>query len=170
MRPTTSASATTNNGGAQNLTGSPDYNARIYYIADPGSGCSSDQYRQFNVTAVSGPTYNSTQMESGRNRMRGCPDKRVDMSLSRDIRMGGNRRLEFRLDVFNAVRRGDLRPAQPEHQLQQPDRPHRPQLAVRWRMARSIPTRLVPRNAGFGAATRRVRDAQLCRSSVRFAF
>ena len=40
-------------------------------------------------------------MESGRNLMRGCADKRVDMSLSRDIRMGGNRTLEFRLDVFN---------------------------------------------------------------------
>ena len=50
---------------------------------------------------MTGPTYNSLGMESGRNIMRGCPDKRVDMSISRDIRMGGNRTLEFRLDVFN---------------------------------------------------------------------
>ena len=50
---------------------------------------------------MSGPTYNSTMMESGRNMMRGCADKRVDMSLSRDIRLGGNRTFEFRLDVFN---------------------------------------------------------------------
>ena len=43
-----------------------------------------------------GPTYNSVGLESGRNIMRGCPDKTVDLSISRDIRVGGNRRLEFR--------------------------------------------------------------------------
>ena len=84
-----------------NLTGSPDYGARIVYVGDPGSGCSDDPYRQFNVNAVSGPSYNSVGLESGRNILRGCFDKRVDLSLSRDIRMGGNRTLEFRLDVFN---------------------------------------------------------------------
>ena len=142
-----------NNGGSQNLTGSPDYNARIYYIADPGSGCSSDQYRQFNVTAVSGPQYNSTMMESGRNRMRGCPDKRVDMSLSRDIRMGGNRTFEFRLDVFNLFdtviydqRNQNVTYVSPTD------------LTVRNSQTladgSNDPARLVPRNAGFGAATR----------------
>ena len=141
-----------NNGGSQNLTGSPDYNARIYYIGDPGSGCSSDQYRQFNVTAVSGPTYNSTMMESGRNRMRGCPDKRVDMSLSRDIRMGGNRTFEFRLDVFNLFdtviydqRNQNVNYVSPTD------------LTVRNSQTladgSNDPARLVPRNAGFGAAT-----------------
>ena len=34
-----------NNGGNRNLTGSPDYGARIVYIGDPGSGCSDNQYR-----------------------------------------------------------------------------------------------------------------------------
>jgi hypothetical protein len=38
-----------NNGGNVNLTGSPDFGPRIVYVADPGSGCSSDQYHQFNV-------------------------------------------------------------------------------------------------------------------------
>ena len=90
-----------NNGSNQNLTGSPDFGPRIVFVGDPGSGCSSDQYKQFNVKSVTGPTYNSTQMESGRNIMRGCADNRVDMSVSRDIRLGGNRRFEFRLDVYN---------------------------------------------------------------------
>ena len=44
------------NGGNVNLTGSPDYGARIVYVGDPGSGCSSDPYRQFNVNAVTGPS------------------------------------------------------------------------------------------------------------------
>ena len=37
------------NGANLNLTGSPDYGARIVYLGDPGSGCSDDQYAQFNV-------------------------------------------------------------------------------------------------------------------------
>jgi hypothetical protein len=140
------------NGTATNLTGSPDFNARIYYIADPGSGCSSDQYRQFNVTAVAGPTYNSTMLESGRNRMRGCADHRVDMSLTRDIRLGGNRTFEFRLDVFNLFdtviytnRNASVNYTSPTDQTVRnsqtlPD-------------GSLDPARLVPRNAGFGAAT-----------------
>ena len=49
-----------------------------------------------------GPSYGSVGLESGRNYLRGCADKRVDLSLLRAIRFGGNRRLEFRLDIFNA--------------------------------------------------------------------
>ena len=63
---------------------------------------SDDQYAQFNVSSVTGPTYNSLGIESGRNLLRGCPDKTVDLAIMRDIRLGGARRLEFRLDVFNA--------------------------------------------------------------------
>ena len=32
------------NGANKNITGSPDYGARIIYTGDPGSGCSGDQY------------------------------------------------------------------------------------------------------------------------------
>jgi hypothetical protein len=154
--------------GNQQLTGSPDFGARIYYIADPGSGCSSDQYKQFNVTAVAGPTYNSTMMESGRNRMRGCADHRVDMSLSRDIRLGGNRTFEFRLDVFNLFdtviytgRSSTINYNSPTDQTVRnsqtlPD-------------GSNDPARLVPRNAGFGAANgaMALRSMQL---QFRFAF
>ena len=33
------------NGGNVNLTGSPDYGARIVYVGDPGSGCSDNSSR-----------------------------------------------------------------------------------------------------------------------------
>ena len=139
--------------GNQQLTGSPDFGARIYYIADPGSGCSSDQYRQFNVTAVAGPTFNSTMMESGRNRMRGCPDKRVDMSLTRDIRLGGNRTFEFRLDVFNLFDTViyDLRNSTVSYNSPTDQTVRNSQTLADGSLD---PARLVPRNAGFGAATR----------------
>ena len=65
------------NGGNVNLTGSPDYGARILYVGDPGSGCTDNQYAQFNTDAVKGPTYGSLGLESGRNILRGCPDRTV---------------------------------------------------------------------------------------------
>ena len=54
------------------------------------------------MAAVSGPVYNSVGLESGRNLLRNCADKRVDLSLPKDLRVGGSRRLEFRADAFNA--------------------------------------------------------------------
>src|SRR5262249_59629542 len=86
----------------RNLTGSPDYAAKIVFVGDPGSGCSSDQYRQFSAAAVTGPTYGSTGLESGRYLLGGCPDHTVDLAIARNIRFGGNRNLQFRLDIFNA--------------------------------------------------------------------
>ena len=40
-----------NDGSNVNLTGSPDYAARVSIVGDPGSGCSSNQYAQFNAAA-----------------------------------------------------------------------------------------------------------------------
>ena len=90
------------NGANGNLTGSPDYGARIVYVGDPGAGCSDDQYGQFNVAAVTAPTTGSVGLESGRNLLIGCPNKMVDLSLARTIRLGGSRQLQFRVDAFNA--------------------------------------------------------------------
>src|SRR5262249_16998877 len=61
-----------NNGTNTNLTGSPDYVAKIKYVGDVGSGCSSNQYAQFNTGAVTGPTYGSVGLESGRYLLGGC--------------------------------------------------------------------------------------------------
>ena len=97
----------TSAGGNVNITGSPDYGGRVILGNDLGSGCSDNQYAQFNALAVKGPGYNSLGMESGRNYVRGCPDKTVDLSVVRRIRFGKifneTRRLEFRLDIFNAL-------------------------------------------------------------------
>src|SRR5262249_25648012 len=71
------------NGNNVNLTGSPDYGARIVFVGDPGSGCSSNQYAQFSTASVRGPNYGSLGLESGRNILRGCPDRTVDLSLMR---------------------------------------------------------------------------------------
>ncbi len=68
-------------GANVNLTGSPNYTARIRVNGDTGSGCSSNPYAQFNVAAFSGPTYNSTGSESGANLLSGCWDHTTDLSV-----------------------------------------------------------------------------------------
>ncbi len=157
-----------NNGSSVNLTGSPNYGARIVYVGDPGSGCSSDLYRQFNVEAVTGPSYGSVGLESGRNTMRGCPNKTVDLSMSRDIRIGGGRKVEFRVDVFNAFDTVIISGRNSTIQYVSPTN-----LTIR--NSQTLPdgsldpNRLTPRTAGFGAATGALplRSVQM---QLRFAF
>ena len=151
-----------NNGGSVNLTGSPDYGARIVYIGDPGSGCTDNQYAQFSTAAVTGPTYGSLGLESGRNILRGCPNKTVDLSLMREIRIRGGQSLEFRLDVFNAFNTVVITGRQTQIQYNSPT-----DLTIRnsQTLADSSidPARSTPRTAGFGAANaaQTMRNAQL---------
>jgi hypothetical protein len=91
------------NGGSVNLTGTPDVGARIRIVGDPGAGCSSNQYSQFNTAAFAGPTYYSNGMESARNYMHGCFQSVWDMALARNIRLGGRRSLQLRAEVYNAL-------------------------------------------------------------------
>jgi hypothetical protein len=157
-----------NNGAAVNLTGSPDYLARILYVGDPGSGCSDNQYAQFNTAAVKGPGYGSTGLESGRFLLGGCPDHTVDLAIARNIKFGGNRSFQFRLDIFNAFntviyndRNRDVIYRSPTDQTI---------VNSQYLPDGSLdPARLTPRNAGFGAATsaQPLRNLQL---QLRFQF
>jgi hypothetical protein len=87
--------------GNMNVTGSPDYPARIRIVGDPGKGCSDDVLRQFNATAFQGPASPSFGLESGTNYLKGCFRSALDMSIARNIRLGGGRTVQLRLDVFN---------------------------------------------------------------------
>src|SRR4029079_17841638 len=91
-----------NGGGNVNLTGLPDYGARVRIVGDPGSGCSSDPYRQFNTAAFQGPLSNSVGLESGAGYMKGCFASALDLSIARNIRLPGGRNLQLRADLFNA--------------------------------------------------------------------
>ena len=157
-----------NNGANRNLTGSPDYAARILYVGDPGSGCSDNQYAQWNAAAVTGPTFNSLGLESGRNILAGCPDKTVDLSVLRSVRVGGSRQLQFRLDIYNAFNVAIINARQTQLQYNNPV--DRTILNPQFLADGSVnPARLTPRTAGFGAATgaQNMRNMQL---SIRFQF
>ncbi len=163
-----------NNGQNVNLTGTPDYagadgrTARIVYVGDPGSGCSSNQYGQFNTAAVTGPQYFSVGMESGRFLLGGCPDHTVDLAIARNIRLGGNRNLQFRLDVFNAFNVVIINDRERNVIYRSPT-----DLTVvnsQYLPDGSLdPARLTPRTAGFGAATgaQPMRNLQL---QIRYSF
>jgi hypothetical protein len=142
----------TSNGGNVNLTGSPDYGARIVYTGNAGSGCSSNQYAQFNVNAVTGPTYGSLGLESGRNILRGCWFKQTDMALAKNIRLPGQKNVQFRMDVYNlfntyniTARSSTVTYASPTNLT----------VSNNQYLADGTlnPSRLLPKAAGFGAAT-----------------
>ncbi len=145
-----------NSGGNVNITGSPDWGGRVT-ILDPGalgSGCSTDnQYAQFNGSVVQGPTYGSVGMESGRNYLRGCPNRNVDLSLVRRIRVGSERyRLELRADVFNAFNIVNITGRSTSAQFNNPT--SMTLVNNQFNADGSLnQSRLTPRNAGFGAAT-----------------
>jgi hypothetical protein len=156
-------------GGANvNITGSPSYGGRVHIDGDPGSGCSSNQYGQFNTAAFQGPAYGSVGLESGRNYMNGCFDKTVDLSVARNIRLGGSRTAQIRFDIFNAL--NTVVYSSRATQLQLSD----PQTQIlrngQYNSDGSInQSRLQPRSAGFGAAT----NAQSMRAvqiQLRFQF
>jgi hypothetical protein len=77
--------------------------ARIVMVGDPGPGYSDDPYQQFNPAAFTTPKTNSVGLESGTNYLNYQPQYSLDLSVARFIRMGPNRRLELRIDAFNAL-------------------------------------------------------------------
>jgi len=156
------------NGSNVNLTGSPNYSARMRVTGDPGSGCSSDPYKQFNTSAYAGPTYNSVGTESGLNLLTGCSDHTMDLAIARIVKLGGNRSAQFRFDLFNVFNSVVLSNRQAQLQLTNPvDQAIRnPQFNTDGTINTA---RLTPQTAGFGAATaaQALRTVQL---QLRFLF
>jgi hypothetical protein len=77
--------------------------ARIVITGAPGSGHSSDPYKQFNTAAFTTPNVGSTGLESGTNYLTQAPVNMLDLSISRIIPLQHGQRLELRIDAFNAL-------------------------------------------------------------------
>jgi hypothetical protein len=159
-------------GAPANITGSPDWSGRVVLGNNLGSGCSSNQFQQFNGAAITGPTYGSLSMESGRNYLRYCPNENVDLSITRRISFGKifteTRRLEFRADIFNALNTVVINGVSTTATFNTPSA-----MALQnnqYNADGSInPTRLQPKSAGLGSATgaQAMRNLQL---QLRFTF
>jgi hypothetical protein len=83
--------------GTQNIEG-----ARIVLLKNPGTGNSSDPYRQFDPSAFALPTPGSQGFESGRNFLYRAPINSWDLSLSKRFRFKEKAEAEIRIDAFNA--------------------------------------------------------------------
>src|SRR6185295_6694168 len=79
-----------------------DYAARVRVVGDPGEGCSSNPYKQFNTTAFQGPPVGSVGLDSGSGYLRGCFNSVLDLAIQRTIRLGRGRNIQLRADLFNA--------------------------------------------------------------------
>jgi len=155
------------NGANVNLTGSPDYAPKIVYVGDPGTGCSDNQYRQFNTAAIQGPTYGSVGLESGRGILGGCANKTIDLAIAKSFRIDG-KPLQIRLDAYNIFNMVVYNDRSTTVIYKSPT----DQTIVNSQYLPDgtlDPARLQPKNAGFGAATgaQPLRQMQL---QIRFAF
>jgi hypothetical protein len=155
--------------GAVNLTGTPNYNARIVIVGDPGKGCSKDPTRQFNTAAFAGPQPGSLGLESGLNYMRGCPDHTTDLAISRNIRTGGGRQLQLRAEVYNVFdtviftgRNSTMSIASLATASTAVNLPYDANGNV-------IPANVIPKSAGFGVVNNSA-AARSVQAQIRFSF
>ena len=137
-------------------------------VGDPGSGCSSNRFAQFNTAAFAGPNYGSVGLESGRFYMPGCPDRTVDLAIARNFPIKGGRNAQLRIDAFNVFNAVVINARVTQLQLTNPT-----DKVIRNNQYNADgtvnPARLQPRNAGFGAATG-AQDMRSVQLQFRFQF
>ena len=156
-------------GSSLNLTGSPDYGARIRVVGDPGKGCSSDPYRQFNTAAFQGPLVGSLGLESGNDYVSGCFTSVLDLSIARNIRLGGNRQVQLRVDLFNAPNSATVTGRNTTMNLTSPNDPVSATNLPFDAAGNLIPARSLPRGAGFGVANT-YQAPRSVQAQIRFSF
>jgi hypothetical protein len=137
--------------GNQNMTGSPTYDGRVRVLSDPGSGCSSDPYRQFDTSAFGAPLAGSVGFESGADYLRGCFNSVLDMAIARNIRLGGGRQVQLRGDVFNAPNQSRVTGRNTTLSVASPIDATPANLPFD-SSGNLVVSRSLPKNAGFGVA------------------
>jgi hypothetical protein len=158
-----------NGGSSVNLTGSPDFPARIRIIGDTGTGCSGNQYAQFNANAFGGPLVGSDGLESSNNYLSDCFSSVLDFSLARNIRLGGGRSIQLRVDAFNLPNQAGITGRQTSMTLNNPNAPTTI-VNNQYNADGSLnQARLLPQNAGFGAANNWQAPRTL-QAYIRFSF
>lgn len=159
-----------NGGNSVNLTGSPDFAARIRVVGDPAKGCSSDPYRQFNAAAFQGPLVGSVGLDSSNDYLKGCFLSVLDLSIARNIRLGGGRVLQLRADMFNAPNSAQITGRQTSLTLASPTDPVSPlNLPYDPATGTILSNRVRPNQAGFGAVNA-YQAARNVQGYIRFSF
>ena len=158
-----------NGGGNVNLTGSPDYGARIVLAGAPGSGCDSNPLQQFNTAAFQGPAVGSVGLESSSGYLRGCFSSIFDLAIARNIRIGGNRNIQIRAEMFNAPNSAIITNRNTTANFESPGNPVTITNLPYDQNGNVVASRSLPRGAGFGVATA-YQDPRTVQVQVRFSF
>jgi hypothetical protein len=104
------------------ITGSNE-GARVRVVGDPGSGWSSDPYKQLNQAAFAPPQPGSIGTESSLYFVRTAPVKNLDLSLSKSFQLKGRAKFEIRFDAFNALNQVSISGVNNTIQFQSPSDP-----------------------------------------------
>ncbi|HWB15183.1 MAG TPA: hypothetical protein VG538_02155, partial [Vicinamibacterales bacterium] len=158
-----------NGGSNTNLTGSPDYAARVVIVGDPGAGCGDDVYRQFNTAAFQGAQPGSVGLDSGTGYLRGCFSSVLDLAIARTVRLGGGRTVQFRLDMFNAPNQARITGRNTTMNLTSPSDPSTIINLPFDDSGAVLSNRVRPNQAGFGAVTS-YQSPRSIQAQIRFAF
>ncbi len=158
-----------NGGNNVNLTGSPDYAARVRVVGDPGAGCSDDIYRQFNTAAFQGPLVGSVGLESGNNYVKGCFQSVLDLSIARNVRLPRGRLIQLRVEMFNAPNAAIITGRNTTMNLSSPNDPVTITNLPFDANGNLIASRSRPRDAGFGVANGYMAPRTV-QAQVRFQF
>ena len=137
-------------------------------VGDPGNGCSGDPLRQFNTAAFQAPPFNSLGLESGAAYLRGCFTSVLDLAIARNIRLGGNRNIQLRVDMFNAPNTAIVTGRNSTvnfNSLADPSVTNLPFDSA----GNVIEARTTPRGAGFGVANA-YQAARSIHAQIRFSF
>jgi len=134
-----------------------------------GGGCSDNVHKQFDTSAFRGPSTNSVGLESGAGYLRGCFQSVLDLSLARTIRLNGGRNIQLRVDAFNAPNSAIITGRNSSATFATPNDPNTIQNLPYDANGALIPSRSLPRGAGFGVANayQAPRTVQI---QVRFSF
>ncbi len=155
--------------GNVNVTGSQDFGGRVLVIGDPGSGCSSNPYQQFNPSAFQGPPFGSVGLESGNDYLRECFLSTLDLSIARTIRLGGARNLQLRVDMFNAPNSAIITGRASTINLTNPNNPVTITNLPYDAAGNLLPNRSLPSNAGVGVANE-YQNPRRIQVQARFSF
>jgi hypothetical protein len=95
----------------------------------------------------------SVGLESGNDYLKGCFSGTLDLSIARNIRMGGSRVLQIRVDMFNAPNTAQITARNTTMQLNNPTDPVTITNLPYDASGAILPNRVRPNQAGFGAVS-----------------
>jgi hypothetical protein len=108
-------------------------------------------------------------LESGASYLRGCFTSTLDLAIARNIRVGGARTLQLRVDMFNAPNSATIANRNTTLNLTSPSDPVTAVNLPYDAAGNLIASRSLPRGAGFGVATA-YQAPRSIQAQLRFSF